>query len=117
MDPHTEAQLAKAVGVAISRKRVEVGFTQEAVAEALEVGPIAISRMERGVVIPPLSRLVELAELFNCPVESFFGKATGLPEDSARSIATLLEGLERPDRQFIVELVEASANHLKTRKK
>ena len=94
-----------------------MGLTQDFVAGALEIGPEAISRMERGAAVPSLRRLVEFAELYECPVETFFGKATGLAEDGARAIVALLRGLEKADRQFIVELVETSANHLKTRKK
>ena len=79
----SEQQLAKAVGAAISKVRAQCGMTQDQAAEALEIGPEAISRMERGVVVPSLARLVEFAELFKCPVETFFNKATGLTDDNA----------------------------------
>lgn len=108
----SEQQLAKAVGAAISRVRVECGLTQDQVSEALEIGPEAISRMERGVVVPSLARLVEFAELFKCPVETFFNKATGLTDDNAAAIAQYLNNLNRADRQFVLELVEKTCEHL-----
>lgn len=108
----SEQQLAKAVGAAIGKARVQCGLTQDQVAEALEIGPEAVSRMERGVVIPSLARLVEFAELFKCPVETFFNKATGLKDDNANAIAQLLNNLNRADRQFVLELVEKTCIHL-----
>lgn len=108
----SEQQLSKAVGAAISRVRVQCGLTQDQVAEALEIGPEAVSRMERGIVIPSLARLVEFAELFKCPVETFFNKATGLTDDNAAAIAQHLNNLNRADRQFVLELVEKTCEHL-----
>ena len=108
----SEQQLAKAVGAAISKARVQCGMTQDQAAEALEIGPEAISRMERGVVVPSLARLVEFAELFKCPVETFFNKATGLTDDNANAIAQHLNKLNRADRQFVLELVEKTCEHL-----
>ncbi len=108
----SEAQLSKAVGAAIGRARVQCGLTQDQVAEALEIGPEAVSRMERGVVIPSLIRLVEFAELFKCPVETFFSRATGLTDDNANAIAKLISVLNRGDRQFVLEIVEKTCQHL-----
>ncbi len=108
----SEQQLAKAVGAAISKVRAQCGMTQDQAAEALEIGPEAISRMERGVVVPSLARLVEFAELFKCPVETFFNKATGLTDDNAAAIAQYLNNLNRADRQFVLELVEKTCEHL-----
>lgn len=109
----SEEQLSKAVGASISRLRVQCGMTQDQVAEALEIGPEAVSRMERGIVTPSLVRLVQFAELFKCPVEMFFNKATGLTDDNANAIAQLLEKLNRADRQFVLELVEKTCEYLK----
>lgn len=108
----SEQQLSKAVGAAISKVRVQCGLTQDQVAEALEIGPEAVSRMERGIVVPSLARLIEFAELFKCPVETFFSKATGLTDDNAAAIAQHLKKLNRVDRQFVLELVEKACEHL-----
>jgi transcriptional regulator with XRE-family HTH domain len=109
----SEEQLSKAVGASISRVRVQCGMTQDQVAEALEIGPEAVSRMERGIVTPSLVRLVQFAELFKCPVETFFNKSTGLRDDNANAIAQLLEKLNRADRQFVLEIVEKTCEYLK----
>ena len=54
-------ELAQSVGKAIARQRLQSGLTQEAVAEHLGIGMEAVSRMERGVVVPTIARLAELA--------------------------------------------------------
>ncbi|AVS80249.1 transcriptional regulator [Paracidovorax avenae] len=112
MKSDRETSLARDVGAAIARKRGELGLTQDQVSEALGIGPEAVSRIERGVVLPSLPRLVELAELFQCSVEYFLGKNTGLVDDSARIISEKLKKLSREDRRFVLDLVELSFMHL-----
>lgn len=112
MKTELERDLAKSVGAAIGRMRTQKGMTQDEVASALDIGPEAVSRMERGIVIPSLVRLVEFAELYGCPVESFFNKSTGLTGDNAAAIAGLLGPLKRADRQFVLEIIEKACSHL-----
>lgn len=116
MNADEETTLAKLVGAALTQSRTAAGFTQEQAAEALGIGAEAVSRMERGVVIPSLPRLAEFAELYNCPVESFLGKAAGQPAGLALAITRMLGNLDRADRQFVYELVETSCEHLILRK-
>jgi transcriptional regulator with XRE-family HTH domain len=89
---------------------VQSGLTQDQVAEALNIRPEAASRMESGIVIPSLARLVEFAGLFKRPVEKFFNKATRLIDDNAAAIAQHLNNLNRADRQLVLELVEKPAS-------
>jgi DNA-binding XRE family transcriptional regulator len=53
--------LALSVGKAIAARRQDAGLTQEQVAEQLKIGNEAVSRMERGLVMPTVARLLELA--------------------------------------------------------
>ncbi|MCZ4063954.1 helix-turn-helix domain-containing protein [Oxalobacter aliiformigenes] len=64
-----EKAIAQAVGKAIAKKRMEKGLTQENVAEKLNIGYEAVSRIERGIVTPNIARLVELAEIFDCEID------------------------------------------------
>ena len=45
-------QISVDVGAAIREQRLAAGLSQDQLAEALDVGPEAVSRMERGVVSP-----------------------------------------------------------------
>ena len=57
-------QLAELVGQAIARQRLRCQLSQEQIAERLGIGSEAVSRIERGVVMPNVERLVELATIF-----------------------------------------------------
>jgi DNA-binding XRE family transcriptional regulator len=57
-------RIKRMIGRAIAKHRIASGFTQEEVAERLNIGNEAVSRMERGVVMRLVARLLELAETF-----------------------------------------------------
>ena len=108
-----QKQLAKRVGRAIAKQRDGCGLTQEKVAERLGVGNEAVSRIERGVVIPNIALLLEMAEIFDCGVEALLGEVSPLTDDQTRRIGRLLEPLDLADRQLIVEIIERLATRLK----
>ena len=105
-------QLAKELGKRIAQKRSEVGLTQENVAELLQVGTEAVSRIERGVAIPSALRLIELADIFACPVEDFISTSSRV-EDQSAYLVKILKGLKPENREFIINLVEDMAQHLR----
>ncbi|MFJ3483537.1 helix-turn-helix domain-containing protein [Pseudomonas sp. NPDC090202] len=107
-----QKQLAQVVGRAISKQRVRCGMTQEDVAERLGIGNEAVSRIERGVVIPNISRLLELSDIFGCEVAELLTEASTQPADQASRIRSLLATLDTSDRQFVVELVERLISRL-----
>lgn len=61
MDESRQRRIAAALGARIAELRTSQGLTQEQVAEQLDMGNQAISRIERGAVLQPLTRLYELA--------------------------------------------------------
>ena len=76
-------QLAKSVGKAIARQRQQAGLTQERVAELLGIGMEAVSRMERGIVVPTVVRLAELAQLFGCELADFLRETSNRPTEQS----------------------------------
>jgi len=108
-----QKQLAGAVGRAISKHRVRSGLTQEAVAERLGVGNEAVSRIERGIVMPNITRLLELADIFGCEAAELLSEVSPLVEDQASRVNHLLASLDQSDRQLVIELVERLATRLK----
>ena len=108
-----ERALAKVVGHAIAKRRLACGLTQEEVAERLCVGNEAVSRMERGTVMPTVARLVELAEIFNCPAGDLLIESSNRAEDQGRLMVNLIEALSEKDRAFALEIVERLSVHLK----
>jgi transcriptional regulator with XRE-family HTH domain len=61
----------KAIGKHIKDRRIELGITQEALANALEVNPSHISNIETGRAHPSLTALVRIADFLHCSIDSF----------------------------------------------
>jgi len=100
------AQLRKLVGQAIARQRTGSGLKQEQVAERLGIGIEAVSRIERGIVMPNLERLVELANIFGCETADLLTEGSYRPEDQARRISELLAKIEEHDRELVLGILE-----------
>jgi transcriptional regulator with XRE-family HTH domain len=104
--------LAGTVGRAIARQRMRNELTQEEVAERLGVGNEAVSRIERGIVMPNIARLVEFAAIFGCDAAELLTETSPRPNDQANRISRLLAALEPADRQLILEWIEQLAARL-----
>ncbi len=110
-------RLAGAVGRAIAKRRVARELTQERVAERLGIGVEAMSRIERGVVLPTVVRLSELAEIFECNVADLVTETSSRATDQASHLARLLSKLNSADRTMVVEIVETLAVRLEQQKR
>ncbi|MDR3322668.1 MAG: helix-turn-helix transcriptional regulator [Zoogloeaceae bacterium] len=104
--------LADTVGCAIARQRVRSGLTQEEVAERLGVGNEAVSRIERGVVMPNIARLVEFATIFDCDAAELLTESSPRPDDQANRIRRLLASLASDDRALLMEWMERLVERL-----
>jgi len=104
--------LAETVGRAIAIQRMRCKMTQEEVAEQLGVGNEAVSRIERGIVMPNIARLFELAAIFNCDTAALLDAASVRADDQARHLSGLLGELDEADRQWVVEMVERLSRRL-----
>ena len=105
-------QLAKNVGKAIGRQRNQAGFTQEQVAEYLNIGMEAVSRMERGIVVPTVVRLAELAQLFGCELADFLRETSNRPTEQGIVLSQQLAQLDDADRTLLLETVERLVERL-----
>jgi len=108
-----ELLLAKSIGRIIAKRRVDNEMTQEYVAERLGVGYEAVSRMERGAIMPTVGKLVQLAGVFDCPVEELLVEASNRASDQSVVISKMIEGLPETDRAFMLTLIEQVASKLK----
>ncbi|WP_085654957.1 MULTISPECIES: helix-turn-helix domain-containing protein [unclassified Pseudomonas] len=105
-------QLAELVGQAIARQRVRCKLSQEQVAERLGIGSEAVSRIERGIVMPNVERLVELSEIFGCETADLLTEGSSRPEDQARRLYDLLSTLDTSDRTLVMGMVEGLVERL-----
>lgn len=108
-----ELSLARSIGRVIAKRRVDNGMTQEYVAERLGVGYEAVSRMERGTIMPTVAKLVQLAGVFDCPIEELLVEASNRTTDQSVVISKMIEGLPETDRAFMLTLVEQIVSKLK----
>ena len=104
--------LATLVGRAIAKRRLVSGLTQEQVAESLGIGIEAVSRVERGVVLPTVIRLGELADIFHCSIADLVTETSSRPIDQANQIEHLLSRLKHDDRVMILDILEKLASRL-----
>lgn len=110
----TEAdQLAAVVGRAIARQRKRCGLTQNEVAEKLGVSFDVVSRTERGIVMPNIARLVQLAAIFDCETAELLTETSNRSTDQASRMADLINGLAEDERLLILRIVEQLVAHLK----
>lgn len=107
--------LAVMVGRAIAKQRVASNLTQEAVAERLGIGLEAVSRMERGVVIPTVVRLFELADIFECDAADLLTEASSRSSDQASHLNRVLSRLSTADRTLLLEVFERLSMRLTRR--
>ncbi len=108
-----ELSLAKTIGRVIAKRRIERGMTQEAVAERLGVGYEAVSRIERGAIMPTIGKLIYLAGVFNCPIEELLAESSNRATDQGAVLSKMIDGLSETDRAFMLEFVEKMTNKLK----
>lgn len=109
-------QFAKQLGANIAKFRQHKNLTQEQLAELLGIGNEAISRIERGVSMPSLMRLVELANVFQCGIADLFTNSSATEKDQVEYLSLLLQKAQQEDRYFILEMVEKMVEHLKNKK-
>ena len=107
--------LARRIGRAIATERIRKGLTQEALAESLEVEKETISRFERGVILPPLPRLAQLADVLAVPLDHLIRQTSNRPTDQAQLLGQYLEGLTPADRELVTRWLSEICQRLTTK--
>ncbi len=100
-------ELNKRIGRRIAEKRKARGLTQAYLAEAMGISNDAISRMERGGIMPSIPRLIQLSELLECETAEFLTHASPTTSDQTQRLATLLSKLPEHERESFLFMVDA----------
>lgn len=114
-ESNEHGELFKSIGRTLAQRREAKGLTQDQVAEALGIGTEAVSRMERGITMPTVQRLAELAEVYECGIDELLIASSTRIGDQAELISQILQTLPEADRIMIVEVVQKIAARLKDR--
>ena len=103
----TDTALAQSIGRAIAKYRLMAGLTQAQVAERLNISNEAVSRMERGTIMPTVARLIQLAHIFDCEATDLLKESSQNIHDQARRLIDLMKQLNDTERQHLLGIVES----------
>lgn len=108
----TSSALAERLGRNVAARRKSLGWLQAELAERLEVETETISRFERGLALPSLERLEELAGILGVPLKELLSESSSNHTDQALQIAGWLMLLTDEDRIFVADHVRLLCIHL-----
>ena len=103
----TDTALAQSIGRAIAKYRLMAGLTQAQVAERLNISNEAVSRMERGTIMPTVARLIQLAHIFNCEATDLLKESSHNIHDQAHRLIDLMKQLNDTERQHLLGIIES----------
>ncbi len=116
MTKRTPLSPPKSVGILlgenIARYRRAQGWTQQELAEAVEIESVTVSRIETGSSIPSLVRLVAIAEALDVSLVELVGGVSPHATDQAEAIAAALKQVKPEDRYLLLETVKRFAERL-----
>lgn len=109
-------ELAVEIGKIIRKQRKAAGMTQATLAEAVGLESETVSRMENGIRLPSIEKLVEIADVFRVPVAVFFENvgASKRQQDThllAEKISLALERLPEAGKSFVLDLAQNYARY------
>ncbi|OGB21635.1 MAG: hypothetical protein A3I66_22735 [Burkholderiales bacterium RIFCSPLOWO2_02_FULL_57_36] len=118
----TNPELAVEIGKVIRKQRKAAGITQAMLAEAIGLESETVSRIENGIRLPSIEKLVEIADLFHVPVAVFFETvATSKKQQEtqllAEKITVALEKLPESGKSFVLDVAQNYARYHVTRPK
>ncbi|MCQ9325399.1 helix-turn-helix domain-containing protein [Neisseria dentiae] len=83
------------------------------VAEILQIGNEAVSRMERGLIMPNVARLMELAEIFQCTAADLIADGSPRLFDKTHHLHLMMSELAEHDRELMLHFLERFTLRLK----
>ena len=107
--------LARRLGKRIADRRKAVEWTQDQLAERLNVDAETVSRFERGVTVPSLVTLDNLAKALRCRTAELLSESSVEPTDQAVRMSAWLSSLAARDREFVVDHIKRLCDQLRRR--
>jgi transcriptional regulator with XRE-family HTH domain len=96
----------------LATRRKALGWTQEYLAQHLDVDTETISRFERGVTIPSIKTLEKLAGLLSVTACELLAQTSPPAPGNTEVIARFLETLPEADQTYVMETVRSLCHHL-----
>ena len=96
----------KKIGKFIAENRKKAGYSQESLAEELDISNRAISKWERGICLPETSKMPELCKLFDITINDLFsGEIVDMKNNESKSednLLNLAKEKEQKDKQLLI---------------
>lgn len=93
------------IGKFIAKSRAEKGFTQESLADELDISNRSISKWERGICLPDSAHMVELCKTLGFSINDLFsGERIDMKnskEVSEKNLLELMKAKEEKDKQLL----------------
>lgn len=106
-------EINKRLGKTIAKYRQRNGLTQEQLAELLDIGNEAVSRMERGLIVLNVPRLIELAQIFNCHAADLLAESSTNLTEQTNHVHHLMTELSESDRELMLQFIQSFAQRLR----
>jgi transcriptional regulator with XRE-family HTH domain len=97
--------LAKVIGENIADHRRRFCLTQVQLADRLDIGQDALSRMEKGMISPKIARLRDFAAALQCSVTSLFREQEECSAERAATFAELIRPLPVEKQDAVLRVV------------
>lgn len=101
----------KAMGQRIRTKRMEMGLTQEKLAEKVEISPSHIGEIERGTSICSLAVIVNIAAVLGLNLDTLIKGIND--ENASNAFSEILDSLSKDNQKLYIKLCENIADTLK----
>lgn len=105
--------LAVRLGTKIAALRRTCNWTQADLAERIGVDTETISRFERGATLPSLMTLEKVSYSLQVGIGELLAETSVQPDDQASMLSAWLVELDEADRNFVVDLVRQTCDHLR----
>ena len=106
-----DQQIRKAFGVRVKEFRKRRKWTQKELAAKLDIRFPQLNKYECGLHVPPVEKLIELAELFDCTVDYLLtgNRSAERPLHNVRLMKRFqeLERFEADDQEAVIKLIDA----------
>ncbi len=97
----------KIIGKKLQELRKQKGFTQERLAERVNISPHYLSALERGVYNIKLDLLVDILNTLNCSADDVFQDVVNSSSKvKASQLSEKLKSLPAKDQRIILEVVD-----------
>lgn len=100
-----KTEISVAVGKAIAARRNIVGWTQQQLADKLNIEKETVSRIENGVIAQTVDRLEALSKILGCPVTDFFTEEKRDTNRYAAAIEHMIAPLPEEKQERVVRCV------------